>query len=329
MKPELVLSLRWRSFAFGLVQPLKTAGAHLQRQRGWLVQLQAPDGASGWGDITPPPASWQQCQQILHQLSGDPIHRAAQLEGLLPQLPKPIAFGLGLALAELAGLGNWQQAPASAWLLPAGPAAIAAMELALRQPQSADAISVKWKVGSFSNQIELTLLDKLLELLPTTGRLRLDANGGWDRPTADSWVERLRHEPRLEWLEQPLAPQDHEGLTHLAKKLPIALDESLRDAAGVPPNWRGWRVHKPALEGDPRPLLQALKDGTPNLMVSTAFGTGISNRLLAHLAALQFAGPTPCAPGLAPGWGPLAELASFDPQTVWDSAQASIVNSEP
>ena len=89
----------------------------------------------------------------------------------------------------------------------------------------------------------------------------MDANAGWDQNSADRWVEYLGHEPRLEWLEQPLPPGEHQGLLRLARLLPIALDESLRDPAGIPPGWCGWRVHKPALEGDPRPLLQALTGG--------------------------------------------------------------------
>jgi len=56
------------------------------------------------------------------------------------------------------------------------------------------------------------------------------------------------------------------------------------------------------------------------LMVSTALETGIGRRLVAHLAALQAQGPTPTAPGLAPGWRPQGALFSVDPLQVWEAA---------
>ena len=85
-------------------------------------------------------------------------------------------------------------------------------------------------------------------------------------------------------------------------------------------HWHGWQVRRPLLEGDPRPLQAALEAGAPRLMLSTAFETGIGRRLVAHLAALQAEGPTPTAPGLAPGWQPAGPLFAADPWRVWGAA---------
>lgn len=315
------LQLAWRPFQFRLPQAMVTAHGALAERRGWLLRLSDPEGRCGWGEVTPLEAAWPACRAAIAQL-GETLEQGP-LEGKLPQLPGPLAFGLGLALAELQGLGSaaeggWLPAPPSAWLLPAGAAALPALERALAA--AGPHITLKWKVATEPEASERAVLEALLALLPNTGRLRLDANGGWDRASAGRWAERLRQEPRLAWLEQPLAPGDHEGLLRLARLLPVALDESLRDPAGLPPHWPGWRVHRPALEGDPRPLLRAFAAGQPRAMVSTALGTGISQRLLAHLAALQAAGPTPCAPGLAPGWGASGELAGPEPAGVWAAA---------
>jgi O-succinylbenzoate synthase len=124
----------------------------------------------------------------------------------------------------------------------------------------------------------------------------------------------------LQWLEQPLAPDDLDGLEALALRLPVALDESLQVQPQLRQRWGGWQVRRPSQEGDPRPLLAALAAGQPRLMLSTAFETGIGRRWLHHLAALQAAGPTPAAPGLAPGWAPDGRLFSSDPQQVWEAA---------
>ena len=55
-------------------------------------------------------------------------------------------------------------------------------------------------------------------------------------------------------------------------------------------------------------------------MLSTAMETGIGRRWLHHLAALQWRGPTPTAPGLAPDWQPVGPLWSDDPAEVWRAA---------
>jgi O-succinylbenzoate synthase len=182
----------------------------------------------------------------------------------------------------------------------------------------------KWKVAVVPDREERALLEQLLEVLSVDGRLRLDANGGWDRPTAWQWAERLAAEPRLAWLEQPLAPGDHAGLCELADRVPVALDESLQVDPALAASWSGWQVRRPSQEGDPRPLLAALEAGRPRLMLSTAFETGIGRRWLQHLAALQAEGPTPAAPGLAPGWQPCGGLASADPEAVWEAAAVAM-----
>jgi O-succinylbenzoate synthase len=231
-------------------------------------------------------------------------------------LPAALAFALGAALAELEGLPQrrWLASPPSAQLLPAGPAALAALD------RCASAPVFKWKVAVFPDRLERALLEQLLQRLPAAARLRLDAKGGWDRATAAAWAERLAREPRLQWLEQPLDPADQAGLTALADHVPVALDESLQHLPALRQSWPGWQVRRPSQEGDPRPLLAALEQGTPRLMLSTAFETGLGRRWLDHLAALQAEGPTPVAPGLAPGWQAPGGLASADPETVWQAA---------
>lgn len=280
-----------------------------------------------------------------------------QLEAALPGLPGSLAFAIGAALAELEGLGGeaagfeglagevgggglaeledlpgeppagglapgwlakgWLPPPPSAWLLPAGASVLPALEEGL----SSNAQTLKWKVAAGDDALERQLLEAVLERLPEGARLRLDANGGWDRATAAAWADRLAGEPRLEWLEQPLAEDDLEGLEALAARLPVALDESLRRHPWLRQRWRGWQVRRPALEGDPRPLLAALAAGRAGWMVSTAFETGVGRRLVEHAAALQWRGPTPTAPGLAPQWRPTGPLFDADPAVAWASLE--------
>ncbi|MFN7898485.1 MAG: o-succinylbenzoate synthase [Synechococcaceae cyanobacterium] len=353
------LGLDWQPYHFRLPRALVTAHGALNERRGWLLRLRGPEGL-GWGEAVAWPGQEAKLAAALAPLGG--VWRRRQLEGLLPSLPAPLAFALGAALAEMAGEpiagdGGWLEAPASAWLLPAGEAALPALAACLErssrsgeptaqsaapdgrlpavalmarniggvEPGAAAAAApvpctFKWKVAAGDDVQERDTLERLLALLPHTARLRLDANGGWDRPTANAWARRLAAEPRLEWLEQPLDPSDRDGLLALAQRLPVALDESLRHVLPPPHPWPGWQVRRPLLEGDPRPLLAALRQGQPRLMVSTALETGIGRRWLAHLAALQSRGPTPAAPGLAPGWRPRGALFAADPQRLWRAA---------
>jgi len=341
------LELAWRPFVFRLPRQLVTAHGALAQKRGWLLRLQGADGRLGWGEAAPlepqDPQGHGACAAAIAALG--PRLERQQLEQALPQLPGPLAFALGLALAELDGLGSpaqggWLAAPPSAELLPAGAAALTALDALLQERPLGQAVSpapagldqttaaelpsqgtppftVKWKVAAGADAEERAVLEQLLARLPAGCKLRLDANGGWDRATAQAWADRLAGDPRLDWLEQPLAVADPQGLERLAALVPVALDESLMADPALAQRWSGWQVRRPASEGDPRPLLAALQAGTPNLCLSTAFETGIGRRLVAHLAALQVQGPTPTAPGLAPGWRPQGELFAADPERVW------------
>ena len=329
--------LDWRPYRFRLPQALVTAQGALAERRGWLLRLQADTGALGWGEAALLPPGAPDPEALARTIDALPrsLDRSS-LEALLPALPLPLQAAVGLALAELDGLGSearggWLPAPASALLLPAGAALLPALGAALEQaavqasslpltPPLTPPLTFKWKVAAADPDLEWSLLEALLERLPPAARLRLDANGGWDRATAWRWADRLLSEPRLDWLEQPLAADDSEGLRALALRLPVALDESLRARPSSLPDWPGWLVRRPLQEGDPRPLLQALTQGQPRWMLSTALETGIGWRLLGHLAALQWQGPTPCAPGLAPGWRPSGGLFASAPAQVWEAA---------
>ena len=218
------LQLQWRRFRFSLQRPLRTAAGVIATREGWLLRLEASDGALGWGEVAPlNPAERPQCAVGLTQLAGPGLHRS-HLEEQLPGLSPALAFGVGAALAELDGLvgitarQGWLAAPRSAALLPAGDRMVAQLEQLLEQRGRQRELTVKWKVAADPDPQEWSLLETLLARLPSTASLRLDANGGWNRATARRWMERLVGDPRFAWLEQPLAPNDQEGLDELADR---------------------------------------------------------------------------------------------------------------
>jgi O-succinylbenzoate synthase len=352
--------LEWRSFAFELGRPLVTSAGVVREKRGWLLRLRNERGQQGWGEAAPLQLEARPALQLetasTPQLAATPALTAlpalTELAAAIAELgeeqprevleaylagaacPPSLGFALGAALAEADGLvgGEGPPAPPGAVLLPAGEAMLPALEHVLHcadgasgrlsvNPLSVTPLCVKWKVAAGADGQERALLELLLAQLPANARLRLDANGGWSRATAWGWAERLADEPRLQWLEQPLASDDQAGLEALAARLPVALDESLQQRPQLRHSWPGWQVRRPSQEGDPRPLLAALAAGQPRLMLSTGFETGIGRRWLHHLAALQMRGPTPAAPGLASGWQPPGALFATDPRQVWKAAQ--------
>ncbi len=319
------LQIHWKPFSFRLKRSLQTSQGIFACRQGWLLRLENSLGCCGWGEVSPLSAlDLKACKHLLHDL-GHSTSRQHLEEGM-SHWPSPMAFGLGAALAELDelvgdGVGKgWLQAPDSALLLPAGEVLLDELDsLIASSNHQRGPLTLKWKVALGPLENELTLLHKILERIPDNARLRLDANGGWDRSQAKTWVNYLHHQPSLEWVEQPLPPGDFEGHLALLKQVPIALDESLTVEPALRKSWPGWQVRRPILEGDPRLLLSELEEGIGRRMISTAFETGIGRRWVNHLAALQQNGPTPTAPGLAPGWCPDGPLFSTDPELVWDA----------
>ena len=320
------LSLAIKPFSFHLLKPVYTSQGVLKKRQGWLLKVEDHLGNCGWGEVAPlNHAELTSCEKSLNEIKNSPFRD--ELEEKLISKSGVLAFGIGAALAELDCLiggetkRDWLQAPQSSILLPNGSSLLSTLNVYLQNGRSQNkSLTLKWKVGIENPNVEKKLLEKILEILPLNYHLRIDPNGGWNRDEAKDWADQLTGDSRLDWLEQPLNANDLEGLFELSKKVPIALDESLRYDPSLRNSWRNWQVRHPTLEGDPRELLRELQSGKSFITISTSFETGIGRRWVNHMAALQQTSATPTAPGLAPGWCPTGALFSNDPQIVWDAA---------
>jgi O-succinylbenzoate synthase len=273
----------------------------------------------------------------------------------LPERLGCLKYAIAGALAEIGERGNRakegggeqrqmvEYLPVAA-LLPAGRAALTAIgpkaELGFR--------TFKWKVGVGDPADELALLDDVLATLPSGAKLRLDANGAWDVRQAGRWLERAAERP-IEFIEQPCFAEASEGpatmrrmedgLRGLAEDYPtpIALDESLvgsRDVERwIAAGWRGVFVIKPALLGDPAPVLARLAAAKADVVFSSALETAVGART-ALRAAFTWRAEKPRALGFGV-WplyednrydGPFAapffkaaDLQRLDPEAVWNA----------
>ncbi len=322
----MLLTLHIKPFSFRLNQTLETSQGVLKGKKGWLLHLENSRGEHGWGEVSPFKISeLALCQKILKNIG--PKTSREKLEAEIANWPGALAFGIGAALAELDGLINstskedWLTPPESAILLPSNQSVLHAIDLIrINQETPNNPFTLKWKIARDSNIKEEELLLEILQHLPPNARLRLDANAGFNRKQAQKWAKHFHNDPRLEWFEQPLPADDLEGLSKLSEEIPVALDESLFLQPSLRRSWQSWQIRRPLLEGDPRKLLKELHEGIGYRVLSTAFETGIGQRWIHHLAALQHQGPTPAAPGLAPGWCPDTPLFSSDPSIVWEAA---------
>jgi O-succinylbenzoate synthase len=291
--------LTHRRYRLPFRTPVRTAHGVWAEREGVLIQLTNEAGRSNYGEAAPIP--WFGTESL------DQIEAALVTLGewVTPEQLAAVPERLGCLRFALAGAldGAVEQPRASsrltgdsesrkeappylpvAALLPAGRAALAALvpkiELGFR--------TFKWKVGVGDLADELALLDDVIALMPAGARLRLDANGAWDARQASRWLERAADRP-IEFIEQPCFAGASEGvsaqrrvddtLRGLAEDFPtlLALDESVVGANDIErwlaAGWRGVFVIKPALLGDPTPMLTRLAAAKADVVFSSALET--------------------------------------------------------
>ena len=280
-----------------LIRVVKAGAAALQAEKTGRARV-------GWGEAAPLP--WFGTESVAEAgaaLAGLRAE-ARDLGDALARVPAECgATRAGLAAAwAMAGEGETGDAADAAkgnaepavkflpvaGLLPAGRAVLDAVGPALELGYRA----FKWKVGVGTAADELALLDDLLGRLPAGAKVRLDANGAWDRRTAERWLAAAAERP-IDYVEQPVAADtrgSEDLLRGLAEDYPvaIALDESLGGVGDIErwlaAGWRGVWVIKPALLGEPEAVLARLAAAGADLVFGSALETRVGARAGLRLA---------------------------------------------
>lgn len=284
--------------------PLRTAHGPWAEREGIFLRLDGEDGRVGYGEIAPLP--WFGTETLAE---AEAVCRALG-EGVNDAVLDAVATRFGcVRFALAAARGTSATVPAGvrlpvAALLPAGRAALEALPDRL----AAGFLCLKWKVGVGRAEDELGVLDDLLAQLPAYVKLRLDANGAWDRRTAERWLAACAERP-VEFVEQPAAPEAIDQLLGLAADYPvtIALDESVASLVSAR-EWqaRGWPgvfVVKPVLAG-PLPDLVAWAQATkPDLVLSSAIETALGRAQFLRAALAHGLTTRALGVGLGPVFG--------------------------
>jgi O-succinylbenzoate synthase len=354
--------LSFRRYRLPFRAPVRTAHGWWAEREGLLVRLEDAEGAAGYGEAAP--ILWfgtetaDEAEAACREL-GDKVddERLASVPGNLRCLRNAIAAArleVGRVFDPPSNAqrekGQVKDLPylSVAALLPAGRAALEAIP-----PKAEIGFRVfKWKVGVADAADELALLDDLCAELPDGAKLRLDANGAWDRRGAERWLARCADRP-VEFVEQPcFAPRGgasqgaalrgrtgvEDLLLGLARDFPtpLALDESLVGDGDVErwlgAGWPGVFVVKPALLADPAAALARLAAAKAAVVFSSALETAVGARAALHAAFAWPGERRALGFGVWPLFadarfdGPQAmpflywdDVARIDPEAVWNA----------
>ncbi|MGA7937237.1 MAG: o-succinylbenzoate synthase [Kovacikia sp.] len=286
-------------FQFDLYQhrfkrPLKTHHGIWEVRQGVTLKLLSEAGKPYWGEIAPLPwfgsETLEQALEFCHRLPAELTE--ATIFSIPNQLPA-CQFGFESALSLVKPDSHSPESLSYSRLLPAGNTALQCWQTFWNQGYR----TFKWKIGAFPIGEELEIFHQLCQSLPATTKLRLDANGGLSFTEASQWLEtcdhlnRAKHLPTVEYIEQPLPPQQFEQMQELGShfSVPIALDESVTTLAHLQAcydrGWRGIFVIKPAIAGSPGQLRQFCQRHSIDAVFSTVFETAIGRQAGLRLAA--------------------------------------------
>jgi O-succinylbenzoate synthase len=304
--------LAYRRYRLPLRIAVRTAHGVLVEREGVLVRLEDESGLMGWGEAAVLP--WFGTETADEAVAACSVLGGRVTAEQLAAVPARLGC-LRFALQASADRQPMKATPKPlpvAALLPAG-----TMALEKISPLAeAGYRTFKWKVGVGDTADELALLDDVCAALPGGAKLRLDANGAWQRSQAERWLQRCAERP-VEFIEQPVAA-DARGAEDLLGGLandyptPLALDESLAGEGKIERwlavGWPGVFIVKPSLLGDATGALARLAAAKAKVVFSSALETAVGARAALRLA-FQWPGE---ARALGFGVWPLFADARFD-----------------
>lgn len=321
-------------FSLRLETPLSTAAGTLTERRGFLVGLEV-DGHQGIGEATPL-AGWTESYEACQTALNAAVTDSTESDITIPDPTATPAAAHAVELARLDAVAQRDDSRLATVLreeifdadrpLPeAVPlnATIGGGTIDQTVDAATTAVSegfewLKLKVGVQSPQMDLDRIQAVDTAVDESVKLRLDANGAWDRSTATEILDHVA-DTGVEYLEQPLEATDIDGLADLrGHGVDIAVDESLTEAsveAVIEAEAADVVVLKPMAIGGPRRTLKAAataRDAGIEPAVTTTVDGVVARTAAVHVAA---AIPDVTACGLATGSLLESDLAA-DPVSI-------------
>ncbi|WP_420639253.1 o-succinylbenzoate synthase [Candidatus Poriferisocius sp.] len=241
-----------REVALTLRRPVMTGRGPIARREGLLVRIHDHD-VSGWGEALPlpgwPGADLAATRRALQAWAADPHPEALPTE----------RFARGAVELALLDVEARRRTLTQAEVLAdGGPVASSvALNALVQGPEDAAAAvargyrTVKLKVGASPPEEDVATVAAVRAAIGEAAKLRLDANGAWTAEHAVTVLAQL--EPHgVDYVEEPVAGL--EALAEVAERspVPVAADESLKDADTEVPEVIAVLVIKPMALGGPR-----------------------------------------------------------------------------
>ena len=293
----MLYQFNFRLYQRPFKHPLSTSHGKWTVREGIILSLQDETGRVGWGEIAPIPwfgsESLEQALAFCQQLP--PKITATDILSIPDQLP---ACQFGFESACVWGEEEWGESSPSkiqnlksiipySYLLPTGEVALQSWQTPWHQGNR----TFKWKIGVAAITQELKLFNQLIQALPLSAKLRLDANGGLTEQEAHQWLKAADEVGRVEFLEQPLPPEQLDAMLEMSTQYStaIALDESVATINQMEEcyqrGWRGVFVIKAAIAGSPKRLRQFCQQHQIDAVFSSVLESAIARQAALQLAA--------------------------------------------
>jgi o-succinylbenzoate synthase len=176
--------LEFRRYCLPFRHAVRTAHGPWSEREGLFVRALSSGGSAGYGEASPIPRFGSEtvdADEAFCRSLGDRVDD--QVLSRIPGNLGALRNALACAFGGEAGKGAHPSLAVAA-LLPSGRAVLEAVLPLV----DAGFRVFKWKVGVGAAQDERAILDDLLGALPAGSKIRLDANGGWNRRTAEQWL---------------------------------------------------------------------------------------------------------------------------------------------
>ncbi len=291
----MVYQFSFRYFSQKFTNPIITNHGVWEIRESIIIRLIDENNNVTWGEISP--ISWfgsETIKQALYFCEQLPKEITKEIIFTIPDnLPAcQFAFESSTHAGGFCLCSRDFQSPGTnltySGLLPAGKSALNQWSNLWEQGYK----TFKWKIGVSQINQELEIFDLLISSLPTSAKLRLDANGGLTYQQAELWLEKCdQFSPKIEFIEQPLPPDKFTEMQELSNLYltPIALDESIANLHQLQScfqqGWRGIFVIKPGIVGSPFRLREFCKKHQIDVVFSSVFETEIGRQAALQLAA--------------------------------------------
>ncbi|WP_446371743.1 o-succinylbenzoate synthase [Coleofasciculus sp. G3-WIS-01] len=281
--------------------PLTTHHGIWKVREGIILRLTDEKGRVGWGEIAPLPWFGSEtleqaltfCQQFPSQITSTDIF---SIPAELPACQFGFESAWEVLVAKDKGESQIETEKTSlslshtslkySYLLPTGEVALTSWQQGWQQGDR----TFKWKIGVTSMESELRWFDQLVQALPQSAQLRLDANGGLTQSQAQQWLQMADQAGMVEFLEQPLPPEEFAAMRVMQDqyRTAIALDESVATLNQLKTcylrGWRGIFVIKAAIAGSPKQLRQFCQTHDIDVVFSSVFESAIARQAVLNLA---------------------------------------------